>query len=73
MDFKSQKDMVREHLGMFGYITDKQAEELYGCNRLAARISDLRHHDGMGIKTKRKYGTNRFGKKVPYSVYVLED
>ena len=38
----SQCDMVLDHLKNHGSISHREAEELYGIARLAARINDLR-------------------------------
>lgn len=35
------------HMKKYGSITHKEADDLYGCSRLAARISDLRNQ---GVK-----------------------
>ena len=70
--YKSQNDMIHEHLVMFKRITKRQALQLYSCDRLAARISDLRHDRGLKIRTIRKHKKNRFGKTVTYVVYELE-
>lgn len=40
---KTQKDMILEHLEAHGSITPLEAQKLYGCMRLGARIWDLRH------------------------------
>lgn len=40
---KTQKDMILEHLEKNGSITPLEAQKLYGCMRLGARIWDLRH------------------------------
>lgn len=71
--YKSQNDMIQEHLAMFKRITKRQALQLYSCDRLAARISDLRHDRGLKIRTVRKHKKNKFGKVVTYVVYELEE
>ena len=45
---KAQKDMILNHMERIGPITPLEALSLYGCNRLSARIWDLRH-DGFEI------------------------
>ena len=40
---KPQKDLILEHLEKFGSITPLEAQTLYGCMRLGARIWDLKH------------------------------
>lgn len=55
-----------------GAITAKIARRLCGCERLAARINDLRRH-GIPIKTDmRSYINRKTGKPVRYAVYSLE-
>lgn len=48
---KSQNEQIKQHLKSGKWITPYHALELYGCFRLAARISDLREQ-GMNIKTE---------------------
>lgn len=40
---KTQKDQILEHMEKFGSITPLEAQRLYGCMRLGARIWDLKH------------------------------
>jgi hypothetical protein len=40
---RPQKDLILEHLEKFGSITPLEAQRLYGCMRLGARIWDLKH------------------------------
>jgi hypothetical protein len=56
----------------FGSITQLEAIEQLGVMRLASRISDLR---GLGIAIKKETvsSKNRYGDKVSYAKYSLED
>lgn len=45
---KNQKDQILEHIEKYGSITPLEAQRLYGCMRLGARILDLRK-DGYEI------------------------
>ena len=67
----TQCEMILQHLNDHGSITHKQAEDLYGIMRLAARIKDLKKR-GVSIQSRMATGKNRSGEKVRYSVYSLE-
>lgn len=45
---RSQKEQILEHIEKYGSITPLEAQKLYGCMRLGARIWDLRK-DGFEI------------------------
>lgn len=45
---RSQKEQILEHIEKYGSITPLEAQKLYGCMRLGARIWDLRK-DGYEI------------------------
>ena len=45
---RNQKDQILEHIEKYGSITPLEAQKLYGCMRLGARIWDLRK-DGFEI------------------------
>lgn len=53
-------------------ITDNVARELFGINRLAARICDLRRK-GCNIETETLYFTTRLGRRGKYAVYRLKE
>lgn len=61
---------VLQHLKKYGSINHFEAEDMYGCVRLAARIKDLRNR-GVAIETKMTEGSNRNGETVRYAVYRL--
>ena len=72
MDNKeSQCFIILCHLKSHGSITTKEAREICQCERLAARISDLRRM-GYPIKTQTKTYMNKHDRLVRYAVYTLE-
>lgn len=68
----TQKEMIIEHLKKYGNISTFEAFVDYGVTRLSGRIFELRH-DGHDIKSDRRAMRNRFGKKIMYDVYTLEE
>lgn len=69
----TQCERVLEHLKTRGSITPREADDLYGIMRLGARIWDLRHKDGVKIRKETKTEKNRYGEKVHFASYRLED
>ena len=65
----SQSEMVLNVL-KYRPLTSKQASALYGIDRLAARIYDLKTQ-GHDIITMPKTVTNRYGAQVKYAEYYL--
>lgn len=68
----NQNTMILQHLEEFGSITASEAAELYGCNRLASRIKELRLR-GHEIATDTEVGKNRYDKYVRYARYRMEN
>lgn len=66
----SQNQAVLEHLLTKGPLTPKQAMDLYGIYRLAARVKDLRDQ-GFGIHTQTVEVQNRHGELVRVASYSL--
>ena len=64
----SQCTYILWHLQKKKTITQDEARELYGCNRLASRILNLRE-SGHEIDTIKVKGVNRFGKAVSWAKY----
>lgn len=62
--------LILEHMKKYGTIHHFEAEELYGCTRLAARIKDLRNR-GVKIETEIVKGLDRNGGNTRYAVYRL--
>ena len=71
MDNDSQCKLILFYLKEYGKITAKDAMQLCGCMRLAARIHDLRKK-GIPIKSESYTYTNTAGNKVRYAIYSLE-
>lgn len=68
----TQKAAIPGHLKRFGSIEPLTALRDYGCYRLGARISDLRH-DGYEIETEVVTSTSRLtGRPVRYANYILK-
>ena len=55
-----------------GSITDNDARDRFGCNRLAARICDLRSK-GFDIHSEWEKGKNRYGETINYVRYYLRE
>ena len=62
--------LVLQHMKEHGTIHHFEAEELYGCTRLAARIKDLKNR-GVEIEKDMVNGRNRYGQPCRYAVYRL--
>ena len=72
-DTRTQLHLIREHLLEYGEIDKKTSLMLYDCERLGARIWDLRHdpEEPMHIVTVRVTKKNRLGHPTTYAVYRL--
>lgn len=62
---KTQTELTRIYLNMYGDITPLEALHGFDCFRLSARISELRE-EGMNIRTEISKG------KKNYAIYVFE-
>ena len=71
---RTQLSAIRAHLLEHGFIDKPTALEICDCDRLGARIWDIRHDpvDPLNIVTERRTKKNRFGNTVEYAVYRLE-
>ena len=71
---RNQLAVIRERLETVGWIDRPTALRLCDCDRLSARIWDLRYdlHDPMDIETVTKTKKNRNGNTVRYAVYRLK-
>lgn len=67
---RSQLSAIRKYLLHYGKIDKVTALRICGCERLAARIWQLRA-EGMDIITDYAAKTNQFGHSVRYAVYRL--
>lgn len=63
-------DQILAHLREGKTITDGEARAMFGCNRLAARIHDLRQR-GHNIKDETITVKNRIGKDCRVARYSL--
>jgi hypothetical protein len=63
---QSQAGLILKHLQSGGTLTALDALDLFGCNRLAARVADLR---GKGYNVKSRWLVTPSGKRV--SEYYL--
>ncbi len=68
----TQCDQIAAYLTEHGAISDTVARELFGINRLAARIWDLRRK-GYKIESETLYFTTRLGRMGKYAVYRLKE
>lgn len=68
----TQNERVLAYVYQVGSITSKEAFDLIGVTRLASRICDL---SKMGYRFERKSESaeNRYGEKVSYTRYSLEE
>ena len=69
----TQNAAIRQYLLTHGEIDRPTALRLCDCDRLGARIWDLRNDpdDPLDIETVRKIKTNRYGNTTTYAVYRL--
>lgn len=58
----TQREMILQHLQRFGGITEREASNYYGCDRLSARIWELIHEDGYDIVGEYERVSTRHGK-----------
>ena len=68
----TQKERVYNYMKDFGDITPFQAFTDLGCTKLATRISEL-IQDGVKVKKEWVDSKNRYGDKVRFMKYSLED
>lgn len=70
MSMSIQREMILSHLRDIGGITAKEAAERYGCERLSARILEIKRnrHDIKGEMVSR---VNRLGHPTRYKRYWL--
>lgn len=68
----TQCERVLRHMEDFGSITSAEAVYEYGIMRLASRITDLKHR-GVPVARVMETSKNRYGERVSYARYYLED
>jgi hypothetical protein len=64
----TQRTRILNHLKRYGSITQREAYERYGIERLASRIHDLKG-GGNIIRAVRENGVNRYGEPTSYARY----
>ena len=66
----THSELILQHLQTCGSITPREADELFGCMRLGARIYDLKRQ-GYPIISERVEGVNRRGDKCHWARYRM--
>ena len=61
---ENQKRRIYDYMLAGNEITQRLAFELFDCDRLGARIWDLKHHDGVPVQSEFVYKLNENGKVV---------
>lgn len=68
----TQRDRILRHMKDIGGITQAEAMSEYGVMRLASRISEIKDL-GYPVKREWVHNLNRYGEKVTYLKYSLEE
>ena len=68
---KGSKARILKHFKSGNSLTSKEAFELFGITRLAARIKDLRDM-GYDIRTSMEESENRYGEVTRYARYLYK-
>ena len=68
----TQTAEILKHLKEHGSITSYEAFTEYGATRLSAIIYVLKHR-GWNIEARTKNVVNRYGRKVHFAEYVLQE
>lgn len=68
----TQKERIINYIKEFGSITSLDAYKDLGITQLGARIDGLKK-DGYIFKTEWESGKNRYGDKIDYKRYFLEN
>lgn len=68
----TQCERIVKYIEEAGSITQLDALREFGCMRLASRVSELRKK-GVPIVGSTETSKNRYGEKIRYSRYRLED
>lgn len=67
----TQCEKIKNYMNHFGSITTMEAFVDLGITRLSARIMEI-ERQGIKIDRKTEYSKNRFGDKVHYTRYAIE-
>jgi len=65
-----QTERIYTHMLAYGSITAREADQMYGCMRLASRICDLKRK-GYNIGKVMELGKNRYGEDERHARYFL--
>ncbi len=68
----AQQERVLAYLREYGSITSREADRAIAVTRLASRICELRQM-GINIKKVEVKSKNRYGEKVRFARYVIEE
>lgn len=68
----SQKERILKYIKDFGSVSSYEAYRDLGITQLGARIWELKQN-GVEIRTRWKSSLNRYGDKVLYKEYYLEE
>ena len=68
----SQAERVYNHLQIFGFITNAQANDMYGFRHLPAIIRDIKEQFNAEFDEEWQTGCNRFGEEVRWKKYILK-
>lgn len=69
---KTQEERVLEYMKKYNGITDKEARDYLGINRLGARIYDLKKA-GYNVVDEWKQGKNRYKEITRFKRYMLAE
>ena len=72
MNKVNQRERILSYIDDFGSITPMDAFMDLGITKLASRVSELIHKDGIAISKTKEYARNRYGEKVHYMRYSRE-
>lgn len=68
----NQHMRILSYIDDFGSITPMEAFADLGITKLASRVSELIHKDGIAINKTKEFARNRYGEKVRYMRYSRE-
>lgn len=69
----TQCDKILMYLNDYGSITQLDALREFGCMRLASRVSQINKNGDFRIRKELEEGKNRYGDKIHYARYFLDN
>ena len=69
----SQYDRILQYMEQFGSISPMEAFSDLGITKLATRISEMKSRKGYTFHKRTETGYNRYGERVTYARYSLND